>query len=197
MNIVAILRAVLPGPAVAFLDRLAGKLEQLLQGEPLRVIVYGAAVVIWGDTHVLQLLNIGNLAVISFDGAILTATVAAGAITEFARKFVYSPATVATMQNEHEQDLETVAQAAVKAGFVASTPGPIPPTITELEPTINPDPCICPDDCTCPCCAQCQANQPGSGEGPVDESAKGEPLPAAGDEVEPDDNLEVDDASNG
>jgi len=78
-----------------FLQTLTG----LLQGEPLRVIVYSAAVVVWLVTHIA--ISIGytgfGASAPSLDAALLVATAAAAAITEVCRQFVYSPATVATL----------------------------------------------------------------------------------------------------
>lgn len=88
------------------------KAEDLLQGEPLRVIGYGAAVVIW-----LVCNASGRFADISFDSALaLTVSAAATltAILETARRFVYSPNTVAV-----------VAAAAYAAG-ADEVPVPIP-----------------------------------------------------------------------
>lgn len=73
------------------------KARQLLQGEPLRAIVYGAAVVVWLVTHIAAAMHVGNLAVVNLDQALLMATAAAAALTEFARRWTYSPATVAAI----------------------------------------------------------------------------------------------------
>jgi hypothetical protein len=79
------------------LQNLLAKARELLQGEPLRAIVYGAAVVVWLTTHIAQALAIGHLAVVDLDQALLMATAAAAALTEFARRWTYSPATVAAI----------------------------------------------------------------------------------------------------
>ena len=79
------------------LQTILEKARALLQGEPLRAIVYGAAVVVWLTTHIAQALAIGHLAVVDLDQALLMATAAAAALTEFARRWTYSPATVAAI----------------------------------------------------------------------------------------------------
>lgn len=68
--------------------------ERLLQGEPLRMIVQGAAVVIWLVTRILETLGVGTIEVVSLDQALLIAWAAATALTEALRRWVYSPATV-------------------------------------------------------------------------------------------------------
>ncbi len=76
---------------------LIARLQALLQGETLRAIVYGAAVVVWLVTHVAQALNVGNLQVVDINAALVVATAAAAFLTELARRYVYSPATVAAI----------------------------------------------------------------------------------------------------
>ena len=69
--------------------------RNLLQGEPLRAIGYGAAVVIFLVSNAS-----GRFADVSFDTAITLATTAVATligIIETARRYVYSPATVATI----------------------------------------------------------------------------------------------------
>lgn len=79
------------------IQSLADKVRTLLQGEPLRLIVYGAAVVVWLVTHIAQALHVGNLAVIDLDQALLAATAASVGLTELLRRYVYSSATVAAI----------------------------------------------------------------------------------------------------
>lgn len=84
------------------MDALAVKVQGLLQGEPLRLIVYGAAVVVWLATRIAPPIAAAfgitlNFAAINLDSALLTATAAAAALTEIARRFVYSPNTVAAV----------------------------------------------------------------------------------------------------
>lgn len=81
------------------MQALLDKARALLQGEPLRAIVYGAAVVVWLVTHIAKALGVGNLAVVDLDQALLMATAAAAGLTEFARRWTYSPATVAAIVN--------------------------------------------------------------------------------------------------
>lgn len=156
MNPVTILRSILPAPILAFLDRLAGLVQRLLQGEPLRLVTVGGAVVVTLVTHIADIVWPGHIRVVDVDTAIVVATTAAGVVAEVARRWVYSPATVARLKNEHEQELEDVARAAFQAG--ATTPnGPA-----------------------------------ATGEGPVDETAKGAVL-ADNDEpeAEPAEDLEA------
>ncbi len=79
------------------MEALLAKARALLQGETLRAIVYGAAVVVWLVTRIAKALGIGNLEAIDLDQALLMATTAAAALTELARRYVYSPATVAAI----------------------------------------------------------------------------------------------------
>jgi hypothetical protein len=95
LNPFALLLALLPAPVAAAVTALADKLRALLQGETLRAIVYGAAIVVWLVTHIAEAMNIGNLQVVNLDTALAVATGAAALLTELARRYVYSPATVA------------------------------------------------------------------------------------------------------
>ena len=71
------------------------KAEALLQGEPLRAIVYGAAVVVYIVAAVT-----GRFGVVSLDNALVQAGAAAAALTELGRHYVYSPATVTSIVDE-------------------------------------------------------------------------------------------------
>lgn len=82
---------------IAFLSDLQAKALALLQGEPVRVIVYGAAIVILVVGHVAAFVGYQGLPEVSFDTAVGAATVAAGVLAEFIRRFVFSPATVAKL----------------------------------------------------------------------------------------------------
>lgn len=78
------------------LDLLRTRLLALLQGEPLRAIVYGAALVVLIVVHVAVALGYHLFGdVIDFDKALAAATAAAALLTEISRKIVYSPASVA------------------------------------------------------------------------------------------------------
>jgi hypothetical protein len=80
------------------LAELQAKISALLQGEPLRAIVYGAAVVVWivvGIAHALGFTQLGPT--ISLGDAMVDATAAAAALTEISRRFVFSPASVAAI----------------------------------------------------------------------------------------------------
>jgi hypothetical protein len=69
--------------------------KALLQGEPLRAIVYGAAVVVWVVVGIANATGITHFGpTISLDDALVDATAAAAALTEISRRFVFSPATV-------------------------------------------------------------------------------------------------------
>lgn len=87
---------------------LIAKATALLEGEPLRAIVYGAAVVVWLVVGIANAIGFAHFGpTISLTDAMVDATAAAAALTEISRRFVFSPATVA----------------AIKAGAV----GPVPP----------------------------------------------------------------------
>lgn len=79
---------------------LLNRARALLQGETLRAIVYGAAIVVWivvGLSNALGFTRFG--ANISVTDALTQATAASVLLTELARRFVYSPATVAAIVN--------------------------------------------------------------------------------------------------
>ena len=84
------------------LQALAARIEGLLQGEPLRVIVYSAAVVVWAVTHIALALGVTRFGTDapSLDAILVIATSAAAFITEVCRRFVYSPASVLGILNE-------------------------------------------------------------------------------------------------
>ena len=78
------------------LSSLADQLLALLQGEPLRVIGYGAAVIVYLVAKITVLPDV------SFETAVLDALAAAaivGTVVESFRHMVYSPATVAAIVN--------------------------------------------------------------------------------------------------
>lgn len=100
------------------------KARGLLQGEPLRAIVYGAAVVVWLVTRIAQALHIGNFQVVNLDDALLVATAAATALTELVRRYVYSPATVAAIVNAPPTAAGPIA-AAEAVGVDTSQPIPV------------------------------------------------------------------------
>lgn len=80
------------------MSALVARIRALLQGEPLRAIVYGAAVVIWLVVGIANATGFTQLGPhISLDDAMVAATGAAAGLTEVSRRFVYSPATVATL----------------------------------------------------------------------------------------------------
>lgn len=76
-------------PVVAKVQAILTALRGALQGEPLRVITYGSAVVIYVVARAS-----GQIVDVSFDEAIINATAGAAiviAVVEFARRYV-SPA---------------------------------------------------------------------------------------------------------
>lgn len=77
-------------PSLGILD----KVRRLLTGEPLRAIVYGAALVVWIVCGIAAALGYQGLPTINLDDALLQATAAAAGLTEIARRFTYSPNTV-------------------------------------------------------------------------------------------------------
>jgi len=96
------------------IQALLAKVRDLLSGEPLRAIVYGAAVVIWLVTSIANALGITRFGPeISVESALTQATAASVLLTEIARRFTYSPNTV-----------ERVAAQAARTGSATVT---IPP----------------------------------------------------------------------
>lgn len=72
-------------------------LENILQGEPLRAIGYGAIVVVFLVTRGAEALGYTKFGEPTLDTIILSVGAAVTAVTEFARRFVYSPKTVAAV----------------------------------------------------------------------------------------------------
>jgi hypothetical protein len=71
------------------MSAIAARVEALLQGEPLRFIVYGSAIVVWivvGLANALGLTRLGPP--LSLDSALVYATGAAAFLTEMCRRFV-------------------------------------------------------------------------------------------------------------
>lgn len=75
---------------------LAARVQNLLTGEPLRVIVYGSGVVIFLATRAAVALGY-PVDVPSLDAALATAGIAAAVLTEICRRIVSSPNTVAEL----------------------------------------------------------------------------------------------------
>ena len=71
--------------------KLIDQARALLQGEPLRAIVYGAAVVVWIASAALHYFNIANVQSVDMTEALAAATAAAALLTELSRRYV-SPA---------------------------------------------------------------------------------------------------------
>lgn len=92
----------LPANVQTGIQTLAAKVRGVLQGEPLRAIVYGAAAVVWLVTHIAVALGYEGFGVPppTLDAILLAATAASAAITELCRHFVYSPATVQDILND-------------------------------------------------------------------------------------------------
>jgi hypothetical protein len=107
----------------------ANMLRDVLQGEPLRAIVYGAAVVVWLVTHIAKALNFDNFQVVDFDAAMLAATAAAAMLTELARRYVYSPATVNAIIAS--QDTTDVSAGDAPTDTPADAPAPADSTTPE------------------------------------------------------------------
>jgi hypothetical protein len=88
----------IPSGVKAALLNLIDKVEQLLQGETLRAIGYGGAVVVY-----LVAKAVGSIPDVPFEQAVtqaIAATGVIGAFVESARHFVYSPATAAGLKFE-------------------------------------------------------------------------------------------------
>lgn len=91
----SIISAILPAAVVAAIDAWLDKARGLLQGETLRAIGYGAGLVIY-----LVAKASGSIPDLPLDQALLQAGSAAALLVtliEAARKYVYSPATVAAI----------------------------------------------------------------------------------------------------
>jgi hypothetical protein len=77
------------------MNKILTALRNVLQAEPLRMVSYGALVVVWLVTHVAA----GKFGLPTIppdiDGLIVAVGVGAAAVTEFARRWVYAPDTVA------------------------------------------------------------------------------------------------------
>ena len=86
----------------AALTALAVRAQDLLQGEPLRVIVYSAVAVVWAVTHIALALGVTRFGTDapSLDAILTIVTTAAALVTEACRRFVYSPASVIGILNE-------------------------------------------------------------------------------------------------
>jgi hypothetical protein len=77
------------------MQTLITKVRDLLQGEPLRAIVYGAGVVIWLTISIANALGVTRFGPeISVEDALTQATAASVLLTEIARRFTYSTNTV-------------------------------------------------------------------------------------------------------
>ena len=106
-----------------FYTALVALLASVLQGEPLRVITYGGALIVWIISNVAWTLGYQTFgAPVTFDVALLAATAAVVAVTEAERRFVFSPNTV--------------------IGILAATPSQADPG------SIAPDPGVVPTDPT-------------------------------------------------
>lgn len=81
------------------MSALLARVTALLSGEPLRFIVYGAALVVWLVVGIANALGFSHFgANISLTDALPIASAAAVAITEVCRQIVWSPASVAALQ---------------------------------------------------------------------------------------------------
>ena len=69
-------------------------LRNVLQGEPLRVISYGAVAVVWIVTHAAYASGITTTQPPDFDAVLLAVTAGIASLTELVRRYVYSPITV-------------------------------------------------------------------------------------------------------
>lgn len=78
-------------------------LRRVLQGEPLRAIGYGAIAVVFLVSRALVLTGYWTDAP-SLDAIILAVSATVAGVTEFARRYVYSPITVAVMRAELTPD---------------------------------------------------------------------------------------------
>lgn len=75
------------------MTNLLDKARFLLTGEPLRAISYGAIAVVWVASRIL--VATGNMAAVpDLDSILIAVTGAVTAVTEFGRRFTFSPNTV-------------------------------------------------------------------------------------------------------
>lgn len=81
---------------------LKAQAQALLQGEPLRAISYGAVAVVWIASRALAATGHGEA--VTFDAALVAVTAAVATVTELARRYVYSPATVTQIVTEIATD---------------------------------------------------------------------------------------------
>jgi hypothetical protein len=80
---------------MSFINSILDKARGLLQGEPLRLIGYGAGIVIY-----LAAKALGNIPDLPLEQALIQATAAIAvlaSVIETIRRFTYSPATVAAI----------------------------------------------------------------------------------------------------
>ena len=117
------------------LTALLTTVRALLQGETVRVITYGAVVVVWLVTHVGYWLGWLHNQPPSLDATLLVVSAAVVAINEAIRQFVFSAATVAVIQ-------ATAAAAGVQAAGSgeATVTTTTAPAITTTVTTSPPDP---------------------------------------------------------
>ncbi len=106
-----------------FARNLLDAATRLLQGEPLRAIGYGAAVVVFLVANAS-----GRFADLTFDEALniaLAAVTTLIGIIETARRFVYSPNTVARVETAAiQRGIDVGVQAATGTEFEAPVPAP-------------------------------------------------------------------------
>jgi hypothetical protein len=100
----------------ADMTNLTERLRTLLQAEPLRAIAYGAAFVVWTVAAVAQLIGYTKIPPVDFATALIAATTAAGAVAEVARRFVYSPASVAEISRQTPPGAGEAVAAAIEEG---------------------------------------------------------------------------------
>lgn len=114
------------------------KARDLLQGETLRAIGYGAGVVIY-----LVAKAVGSIPDLSFDQAVLQAGAAAAVLVtviESARRFVFSPKTVAaivTAPPAASGPVVAAVAAGVKPATIMQAAYPIPAVLTDKGDTTN------------------------------------------------------------
>jgi len=114
--------------ALAFARSVLDAAARLLQGEPLRAIGYGAAVVVFLVANAS-----GRFADLTFDESLniaLAAITTLIGIIETARRFVYSPNTVTQVTNAAlQRGVDIGLQAATGTEFEAPVPAPVLPDV--------------------------------------------------------------------
>jgi hypothetical protein len=124
--------------ATAFGRALLGRARDLLEGETLLAINFGAIIVIYLSWHLALAMGWSHVPAPALDVIVLAVGSASTAIATFARRFVSSPATVGTLEAviEYWRGLYEASRDTAPAVTDLETPQPIAPA----EPIAAPEP---------------------------------------------------------